>query len=449
MLKKILLILSILIGFLITISLIIGYPMLYVATGYSAKKMCSCYFIGDQSPERIQKDDLANPPLNLTKSKIDESTQTVTSSLFGMASVKAVYRENLGCVLLQGEDDYNITLDLPPAEVNQDSLWPVGERVEKVQVSGVDYEALKKAIDNTFDASMEMETLRTQAVVVVYKDTLIAEKYANGISENTELLGWSMTKSITSALVGILAKEGKMSLEDNQLFEHWTDGRKDITLKNMLQMQSGLAFEEEYSSLSDATEMLYKTEDIVERASRNKLETTIGSKWYYSSGTTNMIMGLVRKEFNSHEEYLQFPYTRLFRKIGMNSAVLEIDESGNYIGSSYCYATPRDWAKFGLLYLNNGNWYGEQIIDTAWVDFTRQPAEHSGGIYGGQFWMNVDNVAYPDVPDDLFSCNGFEGQFVYIIPSRDLVVVRMGLGSRAYDANTLLKEVIAAVESTP
>ena len=126
--------------------------------------------------------------------------------------------------------------------------------------------------------------------------------------------------------------------------------------------------------------------------------------------------------------------------------VLEIDESGNYIGSSFAYATPRDWAKLGLLYLNQGNWYGTQIVDTSWVEMVRQPAEHSKGRYGGHFWHNHNHVAFKDVPGDLFSCNGFEGQYVYIIPSRDLVVVRMGLNEGPeYDANNFLKTVIKAV----
>ena len=210
-------------------------------------------------------------------------------------------------------------------------------------------------------------------------------------------------------------------------------------------MQSGLAFEENYAAVSDVTKMLFMNEDIVKNVAANPLDTAIGKKWYYSSGTTNLVAGLIRKEFDSHVAYLKFPHEQLFRKIGMHSMVWEVDESGNYIGSSYGYATPRDWAKFGLLYLNEGNWYGEQIIDTSWVNFVRQPAEYSGGYYGGHFWHNHNNVAFKDVPSDLYSCNGFEGQFVYIIPSKDLVVVRMGLNGN-FGANEFLRDVIKAVE---
>ena len=395
----------------------------------------------------IQQDDLSVSPLSLTSTIIDEKAKTATSSIFGLGTKTAVYRESLGCVLLQGEDDYKVTLDLPAISSKKEGLWPLGETIYNQKMQGVDYTGLEAAINNVFDPSLNMDSIKTRAVIVVYKDTLIAEKYANGFDKDTEILGWSMNKSVASTLVGILVKDGKMNLEDKQLYKHWTDDRSEITLNDLLQMQSGLAFEENYAEVSDVTKMLFMNEDIVKAASANPLNAEIGSKWYYSSGTTNLILGLIKNEFDNLQDYLKFPHERLFRKIGMHSMVWEIDESGNYIGSSYGYATPRDWAKFGLLYLNEGNWYGEQIIDTSWVNFVQQPAEHSEGVYGGHFWHNHNHSNYKDVPTDLYSCNGFEGQYVYIIPSKDLVVVRMGLNQgNEYDANTFLRGVIKAVE---
>ena len=423
--------------------------MIPIGTGYAAKKMCSCHFIAGRSQASIQKDDLATSPINLTSTVIDEKAKTATSSIFGLGTKTAVYRDNLGCVLLQGKDDYNIQLDLPMVKKNMDTEWPLGEAISGHKVDDVDYQALNKAVNSIFDPSLNMDSIKTRAVVIVYKDTLIAEKYANGFDKDTEILGWSMNKSITSTLVGMLVKDGKMRLTDNQLYEHWTDERSKITLNDLLQMQSGLAFEENYAKVSDVTKMLFMNEDIVKEVTTNPLDTAIGKKWYYSSGTTNLVAGLVRKQFDSHQAYLKFPHERLFRKLGMHSMVWEIDESGNYIGSSYGYATPRDWAKFGLLYLNEGNWDGEQIIDTSWVNFVRQPAEHSGGIYGGHFWHNHNHAAFKDAPIDLYSCNGFEGQFVYIIPSKDLVIVRMGLNQgEEYDANGFISAIIKAVASS-
>lgn len=447
MLKKILLFLVFLLFAVGTYAFLSIRPMVPIATGYAAKKMCSCHFIAGRTQASIQKDDLRNSPLNLTSTVLDEAQKSATSTLFGMGAKTAVYRKNLGCVLLDGKDDFNIQLAVNKARSNSSTaLWPRGEAVATNNVQGVDYDALNKAINSIFDPSLNMDKIRTRAAVVIYKDTLIAEKYANGFDKDTEILGWSMNKSIVSALVGILVKDGKMSLTDDHLYENWTDERSTITLNDLLQMQSGLAFEENYTAVSDVTKMLFMNEDIVKEIATNPLDTTPGTKWYYSSGTTNLVAGLIRKEFPTHQAYLKFPHERLFSKIGMESMVLEIDESGNYIGSSYGYATPRDWAKFGLLYLNEGNWFGEQIIDTSWVNFTRQPATQSGGVYGGHFWHNHDHVAFKDVPTDLYSCNGFEGQYVYIIPSKDLVVVRMGLSEgNEYDANQFLKQVIEAV----
>ncbi|MFK7904218.1 MAG: serine hydrolase domain-containing protein [Chitinophagales bacterium] len=421
-------------------------PLLPIATGYAAKQMCSCHFIADRTQESIQQDDLESFPLNLTATTIDESNQSVRSTFFGMAEQRAVYRDNLGCVLLQGDDDYNVQLELPKFKRDISGDWPLGEQKTVNKVEGVDYQKLQEAIDDVFDPSLEMDSIRTRAVVVIYKDTLIAEKYAKGFDKDTEILGWSMNKSVVNALIGILVKEGKMNLEQDHLFAHWTDERSAITLNDMLQMQSGLDFKENYTTKSDATEMLFMSENAVEVASRPLLEVAPGTKWYYSSATSNALMGLVRKQFENHDDYLKFPHERLFQKIGMHSMVLEIDESGNYIGSSFGYATPRDWAKFGLLYLNEGNWYGEQIVDTSWVEFSRQVAEQSKGLYGGHFWHNHDHAKFKDVPTDLFYCSGFQGQYVYIFPSNDLVVVRMGLNEgEGYDANGFLKGVIEAV----
>ena len=414
MLKKIFFILAAIIGLAAIYLYVTVYPMIPIGTGYAAKKMCSCHFVADRSQESIQKDDLSRSPLNLTSTVIDETAKSATATLFGLGSKTAVFRENLGCILLQGKDDYQVQLNLPKQKLNAAKEWPLGEIISPTKIKGVDYNALDKAVNSVFDPSLNMDKIRTRAVVIIYKDSLIAEKYANGFDKDTEILGWSMNKSITSTLVGMLVKDGKLNLTDDHLYEQWTDERSKITLNDLLQMQSGLAFEENYAEVSDVTKMLFMNEDIVKEVVTNPLDTAIGKKWSYSSGTTNLVAGIVRQQFDNQQDYLKFPHERLFRKIGMNSMVLETDESGNYIGSSYGYATPRDWAKFGLLYLNEGNWYGEQLVDTSWVNFTRQPAEYSGGIYGGHFWHNHNHAAYKDVPTDLYSCNGFEGQYVYL-----------------------------------
>ena len=282
--------------------------------------------------------------------------------------------------------------------------------------------------------------------MVLYKDHLIAEKYASGFTEETKLLGWSMTKSITSAVLGVLEKQGKVDLQQDHLFPEWEeDDRAQITLNDLLQMNSGLAWEEDYTKISDVTKMLFLAEDMTKVQLHKELEGEPGNSWNYSSGTSNLLSGFIRNQFDSHEDYLDFWYTGFIDKIGMHSMILEADLAGNYVGSSYSWATARDWAKFGLLYLNRGSWNGEQILTEDWVEYTSQPAQNSDGIYGAHFWLNAGGF-YPDVPRDLYSANGFQGQHVFIIPSKELVVVRFGLVEHPdFDLNQFLKEIIAAV----
>ena len=447
-LKKIGLAILILILAALSYVLYIYIPQLPVANGYAAKKMCSCTFIAGREQAAIQREDLGFSPLSLTKTKIDLDARTATSSVFGLRPRTAEFREKAGCVLIQGEDDYNVRINHPSPVYSADLTWPNGSSTEYDSIpSEINQEQLNEAILSAFDPGMAMDSMKTRAVVVIYKDQLVGEAYANGYDENTALLGWSMTKSITSTLIGILVKNGMMSLSDQNLFDHWTDDRKEITLQDMLQMQSGLSFSEIYNGLSDATRMLFMSEDVSQIPGQNLLIHSPGTHWAYSSGTTNLLARLIRNELGNDEEYWQMPYDSLFSRIGMTSAIIETDESGNFIGSSYCYATPRDWAKFGLLYLNQGNWYGDQLVDSSWVDFVRQPASNSNGIYGGQFWLNVNHSSYPDAPEDLFSCNGFEGQYIFIMPSHDLIIVRMGLAEwPSFDANKLIKEVMASIQ---
>ncbi len=431
--------------------IIYGYMVLYpqfpIANGYAAKKMCSCTFIADRSQESIQNEDLGIGPLALTKTKIDRGQQTATTSIFGLRPRTAVFRNDVGCILLQGNDDYNTNLDIERPAMVDTLPWPMGNDTSYDQIPAeVNLTRLEEAIASSFDPGYIVDSIRTRAIVVVYKGHLIMEKYAEGFDKDTEILGWSMTKSITSTLIGNLIKNGKMALDDTGLFEEWQDERAQISLKDLLQMQSGLAFNEDYASISDATRMLFKTEDITEIPRTNRLENSPGANWSYSSGTTNLLCRLIRDQIGENH-YLSFPYDSLFNRIGMTSAVMETDESGNYIGSSYCYATPRDWAKLGLLYLNNGNWFGDQVIDTSWVDFIRQPASNSNGIYGGQFWLNVGKSQFKDAPEDLSSCNGFQGQHVFILPSHDLVIVRMGLAEWPdFDANQLIRNVLGSID---
>jgi CubicO group peptidase (beta-lactamase class C family) len=257
-----------------------------------------------------------------------------------------------------------------------------------------------------------------------------------------------MTKSITGTLYGILEKQGKIDIYAPTGITEWAnDDRKQITYNDLLHMNSGLEWEEDYFKISDVTKMLYLESEMGRAQIGKPLVAKPNESWNYSSGTTNLLSGpLLRKQFKNHQEYLDFWYKELIDKIGMHSAVIETDISGNYVGSSYAWATTRDWAKFGLLYLHEGNWNGEQILDSTWVKYVATPTNTSDGQYGAQFWLNAGGH-FQDVPKDLFSCNGFQGQYIFIIPSKHLTIVRMGLKEDPeFDVNEFLSEIIGSIQ---
>ena len=288
---------------------------------------------------------------------------------------------------------------------------------------------------------------RPEPFLVVYKNQIIGEKYLQGFNENTPILGWSMTKSVLSTLYGILEYQDKIDLDQPAPMAAWqNDDRKNITLNHLLRMQSGLAWEENYTAISDVTRMLFLDADMPKVQAEKKAIAPPTEIWNYSSGTTNLLSGILRSQFETHQAYIDFPYTALIDKIGMHSMLIETDMMGNFVGSSYGWATTRDWAKFGLLYLNKGNWNGDKVFDQNWVDYVRTPTAHSKGDYGGHFWLNSGGK-FPDVPRDMYSANGYQGQRVFIIPSKDLVVVRTGLAEEPeFDINGFLSDVVAAIQ---
>lgn len=424
------------------------YPRLGIITGYSAKRVCSCKFIADRTLEQIESEDLAtNPLLGLATNTINLEARSATSAVFGLQSKTAEYRGKLGCVLVQGKDDYEVKMPtLSSSAIHADSLlFPYGTKVQPTKTSDADHSIIRDAADQMFDPNGMIADLKTLGLLVLHKDTLIYERYADGYDAGTELLGWSMTKSIMNSWVGMMVKDGRLQLESDNLFAEWkNDGRSKITLNDLMQMSSGLEWNEHYGSVSPATEMLYNSESNGHIAMMQPLEYTPGDVWEYSSGTSNIISLYLRNQYRDHDDYLRYIHERLFIPLGMESTVLETDESGTYIGSSYTYATARDWARFGTLYLRDGTWNGDRLLPKDWIAYTREVAPASGGVYGAQFWTNVDGAELPDAPHDMYSCNGFEGQRVFIIPSHDLVIVRMGLNSHV-DFNSLIRDIVGAV----
>ena len=212
-------------------------------------------------------------------------------------------------------------------------------------------------------------------------------------------------------------------------------------------MNSGLEWVENYFTISEATLMLMRSENMVDYVINRPLEYAPRTHWTYSSGDINLMSGLIRRAIGNDEDYYRIPYTGLLHRIGMLNTTLETDAAGNHVASSYCYGTIRDWARFGLLYLNNGVFEGDTILPEGWVDFTRQEAPNSNGKYAGTFWLKEPKPENDlvDVPDDIYFADGFLGQRVYIIPSKDLVVVRMGYSLKNFSLNNFLKDIISTL----
>lgn len=438
--------------------IVYAYRALPIISGYGAKAVCSCVFISGRSADDVIAKELGTSPLSLGTFGVDFKDSSASGNVFGLSKRKAIYRKGLGCTLINELSEQDVrsqktALATRPV-INQDSVqWPLGNLYADTVAPNIDVNLLNAAVNEAFTEPTNKPLRRTRAVLVLYNGKVVAEKYADGFNANKPHTGWSMTKSITSALVGILVKQGKLKVEDKGLFSEWSnDERKNIKLDNLLHANSGLKWDEVYTSPSPATNMLYRKDDMAGYARSLKADEEPGKHFKYSSGTANIVADIVRR--TTGQEYYRFPYEHLFYKIGMYSAVMEPDASGTFVGSSYCFASPRDWARFGLLYLNDGVVNGERILPEGWVKYTTTPATGAAmGEYGALFWLNAGapgnpaNRKYPNVPTDCFYAAGHEGQYVWIVPSKKLVVVRLSLEQGSdLDENRFLADIIEAIK---
>lgn len=428
---------------ILVITVIIQYPKLNLISGYAAKNTASTLFIAGRTLNSVAENDNNVPLIKLAESSYDLTNKVASAEVFGLMERKAICRDGLGCVLTNGDVDHRLYSEVPLRVQQTIPLpYPHGHLPARdTTFSRVDYGKLSRALDHVF-----ADTVKTRTVLVLYKGHILAERYADGFDPDTPVLGWSMTKSVLATLFGILEYQGKISMNDKADLPSWeADGRKEITLDHLLRMQSGLDWEEDYSTISDVTKMLFMESNMAAVQAGKRLVAEPTEVWNYSSGTSNLLSGLLRNTFSTYQNYLNFPYKALIDKIGMHSMIIETDLAGNFVGSSYAWASTRDWARFGQLYLQKGNWNGEQIFHPAWVSYATEPTEHSNGVYGAHFWLNAHGK-FPDVPRDMYSANGYQGQHVFIIPSKDLVVVRTGLAEEPqFDTNVFLREVIAAL----
>jgi len=439
------------------------YPYLKkgrVGCGYKAKILCCGVFISKRNPESVIEQDLSFHHLfDPIKTEVNLDKKEVEASIFGLVKAKAIHIDKLGSILLSGTDEENVRswpVSIPePEPANPDKVpWPTGDLIfESEHLDEIDLSLLDKALDKAFGEPDPERPRRTRAVAVAYKGDLIAERYAPGFTKDTPLIGWSLTKSIISALVGIRVKQGKLDIYDPAPVPEWQDPddlRRQITLDHLLRMSSGLEFDESYASdpLSDVNIMLFTKRDMGAFAASFPLVSEPGTDWAYASGTTAIIARIIRHSFDDYQEYLSFPRRELFNKTGMRSTIMQPDASGTFAGPAY--ATARDWVRFGLLYLNNGVWEGEKILPSGWVEYTVTPAPASTREhYGAQFWLNKTpgDPLYPGLPPDAFFCRGYQGQSVTIIPSMQLVAVRLGMTTRGgWDTGKFVSDIIGSIK---
>ena len=403
-----------------------------VGTGYTAKIVCSNVFIAGRDWEEVQRVDVqapGHPLLRYVSLDVDVSEGSVTAHLFGfLARSVAWARTGYGCSLSpSGERDRG------------------GENFSAPQAPVVEFN-WPEAADARLDAVLTDDALLGpgwRAVLVVKDGRIVGERYAEGFAADTPLLGWSMTKTVTSFAVGHAIGQGWIGLDDASLFREWSGGaREGITLSSLLAMESGLTWNEGYGNVSDVTRMLFLDGSFLTTPLAQPAEDGIGETFVYSSGTTNLI---ARHLIDAAPMGREVFHDVLFAPMGMASARLELDAEGNPGGSSWMYATARDWAKFGQLWLNGGLWGNRQIVPRDYIEYMTVPTFASDGRYGkGHVWLETADKA---LPQGTFRMSGHDGQFVTVVPSERTVIVRLGLtpSRLGWEPQPLTREVLKAL----
>lgn len=451
---------------LLAVALIAG-PLAYrtalVGSGFSAEILCGGTFVSGRDEAAVRADDLSGPGYELLRyfrQKVERNATRVTASLYGLAPQTAIFRDGLGCTLIDGKTETDLRIEAaglvsPSPPAHPESLWPDGERVDHAPpAQGVDTPVLDAAVAAAFAEPDPAHPRNTRALVVVHRGRIVAERYTPGFDATMPLIGWSMTKAALNALTGLRVRDGAIAVADRALLPEWRkdgDPRRDISLDDLLRMSSGLAFDESYDHpLADVTQMLFAEGDMAKFAASKPLRHPPGTRWAYSSGTSVIVARILRTSFATERDYLRYPRERLFDPLGMRSAVLEPDAAGTLVASSLLYASARDFARLGLLFLQDGVWQGQRLLPEGWVAYSLTPAKDApDGSYGAHMWLKLpesDGLGEPPMPEDAFYFLGHEEQIVAIVPSRDLVVVRLGLTQKggAWDHARDLAPIVRA-----
>lgn len=414
-----------------------------MGSGIAAKLACSARFVSFQEESAIAVDIASySPLLDLVDIHYDHQNKRSVASLLGYES-EARYRPGLGCTLEIGDSSGLDAIRVPDLPRSQ-APWPAGDGVNTIK------SVLQGKLDQVLTRDNN-EGLNTRALLLVQDGRIVAESYAPGFGPDSRLLGWSMAKSVTAMLLGNLEYRQLLSVTETGLFESWDDERAAISLEHLLQMSSGLDFSETYAPAEDATRMLFQSFSVSDYAVRSPLAFQPGEHFSYSSGTTNLLSRLIHERLGGEAERSYRDMSEsFFQPLGMQNTLFEPDASGVPIGSSYMYASARDWARIGQLMLNGGEINGQRLLSADWVTRASLPNESNNQrSYGYQFWLNRGDaeLRWPSLPADAYAALGNREQTVLIVPSRSTVLVRLGWSAGDYPKDSRFAEILAAAAS--
>lgn len=428
-----------------------------VATGTTAHDICSETFVSGQPPSVVFAETIASRPgfgwiEPLIDYRVDPARGEVSASLAGAFTSRAVYRGAWGCTLVNGPNAVSLEA---PQPLPQPPHLPM-------QIASDLRPALSPALDHAFADDVAGAPRRTKAVAVLYQGSLIAERYAKGYGPDTPILGFSISKSVTNALVGILVRQGKLAIDTPVPLDNGSG--TSIPLADFLRMSSGLELDETGSGFDPSNRVMYvHTRDMASAALKARPIAAPGQRWAYSSASVHVAARMVRDRSGGHAAAVQrFAHTELFQPLGMQHVTMEMDETGTPVGAHYMLASTRDWLRFGALYLNDGvSPDGRRILPEHWVRWSTTPT--LGTNYGAGWWLNhrattteserAGMPLMPDAPADTFYALGNLGQYIIVVPSKQLVIVRLGNAQTPHfdieGANRLVRDVILAIGASP
>lgn len=415
---------------------------LRTATGMAAHDLCSETFVAGLDPKQTFAQSIAPRPgvsalARALRYRIDDETREVQVSLLGAIESRAIYRDKWGCVLVHGDERID---NPPPRRPDAKPAEVVGFPTVEPAIVVTKNPALKAAIDAAFAEPRNAPHRWTRAVVIVRDGEIIGERYAPGYRVDTPMLGFSMTKSVMNALVGILVRQGAVDVEKPAPIAAWqnaNDPRRAITLEHLMRMETGLALDETGSGFDPSNQMFYDEPDMAAYAERTQPVAPPHVRWHYSSASTHLVARIVRDAVGGDGSSVQrFAERELFEPLGMKHVVMEMDATGTPVGGHYLYASARDWARFGQLFLDDGVIDGERLLPKGWVRWSTTPT--LGTDYGAGWWTNRgdDEAAvhrrHVGIPEDAFFATGNLGQRIAVIPSERLVIVRMARAHMKY-----------------